>query len=112
VVVGGIIKNKIMTEQRTNCDRCQGDGEVGTTWDDFGICPKCGGRGTIITMDINEAINAVYVGKTITCTTDEYTTMRTSLQEQAAKWIDQGNGMRAIIMLEEIKRLDQEHGIV
>lgn len=60
-------------------------------------------------MTLEEAINAVYQGKMVECSKEEYENgVRSGLQEKAAKWIDSGDQMRAIITLEEIKRLDKK----
>jgi predicted thioredoxin/glutaredoxin len=61
-------------------------------------------------MDGREAVNAVYHGKLVTCDAFEYREVRNALQEQAGKWIDQNDHVRASIALLEVKRLDAIHG--
>lgn len=53
-----------------------------------------------------KAISAVYTGKLVECTKEEYPQVRSALQDQAGKWIDGGDGMRAGMALNEVKRLD------
>ncbi len=58
-------------------------------------------------MNKNEAIAAIYQGSLVDCTRDEYhSEVRNAIQDQAGKWIDGGDGLRAMIALEEVKRLD------
>jgi len=58
-------------------------------------------------MTIQEAIDAIRQGKFVECTADEWNAgLRTGLQDQAGKWIDQGQDPYAILALEEVKRLD------
>jgi hypothetical protein len=59
---------------------------------------------------IIQALNAVYQGKLVNCSAEEYPEIRTALQDQAGKWIDNGDGMRAMIALQEVKRLDTKFG--
>jgi hypothetical protein len=48
-----------------------------------------------------------YRGELIECTQEEYRDgLRNELHRQAGKWIDTGQGMRALMVLEEIRRLD------
>lgn len=54
-----------------------------------------------------EAIANVYNGKTVSCTKEQYPEIRTALQEAAGRWIDAGQDIRAVIALEEVKRLDE-----
>ena len=56
-----------------------------------------------------KAVNAVYNGNLVDCTTEEWPSVRRALQDQAGKWIDQGQGMRAQIALREVKRMDEKH---
>lgn len=58
-------------------------------------------------MTKDEAINAIYTGKLVNCTKEEYPEIRTGLQEKAGKMIDFGDGLRGMMMLEEVKRLDK-----
>ena len=58
-------------------------------------------------MTIDEAINAIYNGRFIDCTKQEYPEIRTALQDKAGKMVDLGDGLRAMMMLEEVKRLDK-----
>jgi hypothetical protein len=63
-------------------------------------------------MTTQEAINAIYNGGIVKCSSEEYHNgIRSAIQNQAAKWIDQNQSMRAVIALEEIKRLDGVHGL-
>jgi hypothetical protein len=57
-------------------------------------------------MTKEEAIDLIYNGNLITCTKDEYVKIRPALQNKAGELIDLGDHMRAIIMIEEVKRLD------
>ena len=60
-------------------------------------------------MKKEDAINAIYQGNLVECTKDEYDeSLRTAIQTQAGKWIDDGNHVRSIIALLEIKRLDEK----
>jgi len=61
-------------------------------------------------MNANEAVAAIYNGDLVVCTADEWPELRRVIQEQAGKWIDQGQGIRAQIALEEVRRLDARHG--
>ena len=57
-----------------------------------------------------QAISDVYEGKQVQCTSEEYQHgLRSALQEAAGKWIDKGQDIRAILALEEVKRLDKLH---
>lgn len=62
-------------------------------------------------MTKDEAIAAIHQGKLVECSATEYNSIRTAIQDQAGKWIEQGQDMRAMIALEEVKRLDQKHGL-
>lgn len=58
-------------------------------------------------MKKEEAINAVYNGRLVNCTKEEYhSEIRHALQDQAGKWIDQKQDSRAVMALEQIRRLD------
>lgn len=54
-----------------------------------------------------EAILAVYYGKPVDCAPEDYPEIRRAIQDQAGKWIDQGQDIRAVIALREIERLDR-----
>lgn len=56
-----------------------------------------------------KAISDVYNGESVGCTKEQYPEIRTALQEAAGRWIDAGQDTRAIIALEEVKRLDKIH---
>jgi hypothetical protein len=58
-----------------------------------------------------EALSAVHNGQTVYCTPEEYSAIRDALQDQAGRYIDAGDGVRAGIALQEVQRLDQIHGI-
>ena len=60
-------------------------------------------------MTIEEAINAIYNGKLIYCTKEEYPGIRKALQDKAGKLIDTGDPLRSMMMLEEVRRLDKLH---
>lgn len=61
-------------------------------------------------MTNQEAINSIYGGSLVNCTSEEYHSgLRTFIQDQAGKWIDQGDHMRAMIALQEVKRLDEKY---
>lgn len=60
-------------------------------------------------MTRTEAIDAVYNGRLVECTKEEYPEIRRALQDQAGKWIDDGQGVRAVIALQEVQRLDTLH---
>ena len=65
----------------------------------------------IKTMTKEEAINAIYNGNLVECTKEEYQKeIRTALQDKAGKMVDGGDGLRAMMMLEEVRRLDAIHG--
>lgn len=56
------------------------------------------------------AISSVKQGKFVDCTKEQYEVeVRFALQDQAAKWIDEGQDPYAILALEEVKRLDKVH---
>ncbi len=57
-------------------------------------------------MTKDEAINAIYNGNLVECTKEEYPEIRTELQDKAGKMVDSGDGVRAMMMLEEVRRLD------
>jgi hypothetical protein len=59
-----------------------------------------------------QALEAVYAGRTVECTAEEYPAIRRALQEKAGKWIDQGQDIRAQIALQEVRRLDALHNFV
>lgn len=66
-------------------------------------------------LDRNEmaatlALDAIYKGQLVNCSKDDWPVVRTALQDQAGKWIDTGDGMRAMIVLQEVKRLDAKFG--
>lgn len=55
-----------------------------------------------------KAIANVYEGKSVSCTKEQYhSEIRLALHEAAGRWIDAGQDTRAVIALEEIKRLDE-----
>jgi hypothetical protein len=60
-------------------------------------------------MTPKEAIQAVYHGRLVECTADEYPEIRRALQDQAGKQIDGGDHLRAQIALMEVQRLDTVH---
>lgn len=60
-------------------------------------------------MTLEEAIRAVHSGLPVQCTAAEYPEIRKALQEQAGKWIDHEDHVRAHIALSEVKRLDHVH---
>ena len=64
--------------------------------------------GTELNDAAREAFAAVYAGNLVVCTRDEWPSVRRALQEQAGRWINQKQDVRAIIALEEVRRLDRE----
>lgn len=60
-------------------------------------------------MNAEQAVAATYQGNLVKCTPDDYPAIRTALQDHAGKMIDTGDGLRAMIALEEIRRLDKIH---
>ena len=60
-------------------------------------------------MDKEEAMQAVYQGKMVQCTKENYPEIRSTLQDYAGRCVDEGDGLRAMIALEEVKRLDKLH---
>jgi hypothetical protein len=60
-------------------------------------------------MTPKEAIQAVYHGRPVQCTVDEYPEIRRALQEQAGRWIDGGDHIRSRIALHQIVTLDHIH---
>jgi len=60
-------------------------------------------------MTKEEAIQLIYNGQSIKCSADEYKNeIRFALQEFAGKMIDRKQDIRAIIVLEEVRRLDEK----
>ena len=57
-------------------------------------------------MTPDEAIKAIYVGKLVECSKNEYPEIRTAIQNKAGEWIDTNQHVRAQIALQEVKRLD------
>lgn len=58
-------------------------------------------------MEQCEAISAVHQGKMVECSAEDYHAgIRTALQDFAGKCIDHGDSVRAMIALQEVKRLD------
>lgn len=54
------------------------------------------------------AIAAVELGSHVVCTKRDYHQyVRNAILEQAGKWVDAGDGVKASLALEEVKRLDQ-----
>ena len=61
-------------------------------------------------MTSQEVINTVYQGSLVNCTEQEYhSEIRLAIQNQAGKWIDGGDHIRAMIALQEVKRLDEKY---
>jgi hypothetical protein len=63
-------------------------------------------------MTDDEALKMVQrlgdAGVPITCTAHEYQeNVRKVLHDMAAKWVDQGQDIRAVLALEEVRRLDR-----
>lgn len=55
-----------------------------------------------------QIINDLYQGKLVQVDREEYVEWaRTAIQEQAGRWIEQGDGIRANIALSEVRRLDK-----
>lgn len=52
-----------------------------------------------------------YTGNPIDCTSEEYHAgLRSQIQDAASTWIDQGQNVRAMMALSEVRRLDGLHG--
>lgn len=67
-----------------------------------------GGKGGMTTKE--QIVNDLYQGQLVHVDREEYVEWaRTAIQEQAGKWVDQGDGIRAHIALSEVKRLDKVH---
>lgn len=61
-------------------------------------------------MNAQESIAAIERGNLVDCTSEDYHAgIRTAIQDQAGKWIDQKEILRAMIALEEVKRLDKKY---
>ena len=59
---------------------------------------------------MGEIKSQLYQGKLIQCTKDEYINgVRNTIQEFAGEMVDTGQGIRAVIALEEVKRLDKKY---
>ena len=59
---------------------------------------------------MDEIKSQLYQGNMIECTKDEYINgVRNAIQDFAGEMVDTGQDIRAIIALEEVKRLDKEH---
>lgn len=59
----------------------------------------------------SRARRAVYEGRAVECSADEYNDgVRAALQQYAGELIDNGDELRALIALGEVKRLDGKHG--
>lgn len=54
------------------------------------------------------AVAAVECGELVTCSSERWPAVRRTLQDQAGKWIDTGQGIKAVIALREVERLDRE----
>lgn len=62
-------------------------------------------------MTTIEAIDAIYQGSPVECSKFEYELgLREAILKQAAKWIDTKQDIRAVIALNEVKRLDARFG--
>lgn len=51
-----------------------------------------------------------HTGELIECSQEDWIQYRDALQEAAVKWIEQGQHVRSVMALNEIKRLDAKHG--
>jgi hypothetical protein len=61
---------------------------------------------------INAALNAIHTGVLVSCSATEYhEVIRKTLQDAAARYIDQNDGVRAMIALREVSRLDGKFGM-
>lgn len=67
-------------------------------------------EGASLTQDrIAAALTAIYLGKLVECTKDDYESfLRSVLQDKAGEWIDTNQVLRAQIALNEVKRLDKK----
>jgi hypothetical protein len=52
-----------------------------------------------------------YTGKPIECTSEEYHAgLRSQIQDAASNWIEHGQNVRAMMAMNEVRRLDDVHG--
>jgi phage terminase large subunit len=59
---------------------------------------------------VTKAIHTISTGKTVLCSREDYhKQIRAGILQQAGKWIDTGDAMRAKIALQEVSRLDKLH---
>jgi hypothetical protein len=61
-------------------------------------------------QDVRAALAAVEQGSLVRCEPARWPAVRRGLQDQAGRWIDQGQGIKAVIALREVARLDAEFG--
>ena len=54
----------------------------------------------------SRVMNLGHTGRPISCTAAEWPEMRTALQAQAGKWVDEKQDLRATLALAEVRRLD------
>lgn len=62
-------------------------------------------------MTEQEAMQSIHQGKLIECGKAEWPSLRPAIQKYAAKCIDSGDAVRAMIALQEVKRLDAVHKV-
>lgn len=60
-------------------------------------------------MTTDEAVAAAYSGRLVTCSLDEYPSIRSALEAYAARCVALNDHIRAQIALSEVRRLDAKH---
>jgi len=58
------------------------------------------------------AVRRIYNGKLVDCSKDDWPDVRSAISREAARMVDQGQHIRAQIMLEEIRRLDRKFAAI
>lgn len=62
----------------------------------------------MLSMRKSKILDAIYTGKLVDVTEEEYRAWaRSAIQDEAGKWVDAGDGLRAQIALREVERLDR-----
>ena len=60
-------------------------------------------------MNKEQALSAIHNGQLAQCSKEDYPEIRNALQGKAGEMVDSGDGLRAMMMLNEVKRLDNLH---
>ena len=58
---------------------------------------------------MNEYRDAIYQGHTLDISKEDWPKERSVVQAIAGEFVDQGDGLRAMIALQEVQRLDRLH---